>query len=127
MATIYLVDDEPDLRFLISLVLEKKGHTVRTFEDGTSVLEKLQKPDELPDLFILDVMLGRGINGWEVGRRIKENPRSRDIPVLFLTVKAEEYDLLTGFEYSHGDAYIKKPMNLEELERTVENLVETRP
>jgi len=86
---ILVVDDEKDIVDLVSYNLEKEGFKVLKAYDGESALRMVQTKS--PDLVILDLMLP-GVQGLEVCRKIRENPRSASLPIIMLTAKGEEVD-----------------------------------
>lgn len=102
---ILVVDDEEDILDLIAYNLKKEGYTVICAETGEKALEEALAAD----LIILDLMLP-GIDGLEVTRRLKENPQTRSIPILMLTAKGEEADIVAGLELG-ADDYVTKPFS----------------
>jgi two-component system, OmpR family, alkaline phosphatase synthesis response regulator PhoP len=108
---IYAVEDEMHIQQLIKYNLEDLGYKVMVFECGEELLDEL--PKRLPDLFLLDIMLP-GIDGLEVCRQIKLNPSSKQIPIIMLTAKSEEFDRVLGLELG-ADDYITKPFSIREL------------
>jgi len=108
---IYAVEDDAHIQQLIKYNLETNGYRVRVFETGEQLLEACD--NTLPDLFILDIMLP-GIDGLEVCRRLRQNPRTKNIPVIMLTAKGEEFDKVLGLELG-ADDYITKPFSVREL------------
>ncbi|MGI6562810.1 MAG: response regulator transcription factor [Clostridia bacterium] len=108
---IYVVEDEVNIQKLVQYNLESAGYKVLTFFDGESALEECK--EALPDLFILDIMLP-GIDGLEVCRKLKENPKTNNIPIIMLTAKSEEFDRVLGLELG-ADDYIVKPFSVIEL------------
>lgn len=108
---IYAVEDEFHIQQLVKYNLEAAGYRVITFESGESVLAEAKT--NLPDLFILDLMLP-GVDGLEVCRQLRQNPESKNIPVIFLTAKADEFDKVLGLELG-ADDYITKPFSVREL------------
>lgn len=120
MAKILFVDDEPDLIFLVSKMLEKEGYDVATARSGEECLEILKK--KKPDLILLDIMM-EGIDGWEVCKKIKEDKRTKNIPVVMLTVRTSNDSKRRSFEYAHCDAHIDKPFAREELIATIKKLL----
>ncbi len=121
-ATILVVEDEPHLRAILAMLLEGADYTVRTAEDGIRGLEEVRR--EAPDLILLDVMMPR-MDGIEVCRRLKENPGTSRIPVIFLTAKNEEKDRIQGLEV-FADDYVTKPWEARELLFRVRNQLRTR-
>lgn len=103
---ILVADDEPHIREIVTLYLEKEGFEVFPAADGEEALETEARTR--PDLLLLDVMLPKG-SGWEICRSI-----DRQVPVIFLTAKNAEADKLTGFSLG-ADDYITKPFSPREL------------
>jgi two-component system response regulator ChvI len=104
MADITLIDDDENIVASVSLALESQGHTVRSYFDGASGLQALEKTP--PDLAILDVKMPR-LDGMEVLRRLRQNS---DLPVIMLTSKDEEIDEILGFNLG-ADDYVHKPFS----------------
>lgn len=108
---ILVVDDEPDLVELVKHHLLREHHLVETAHDGETAIQKaFQKP---PDLILLDLMLP-GIDGLEVCRRLRSDHRTRAVPIIMLTAKAEESDAVIGLAQG-ADDYIRKPFGAREL------------
>ncbi len=108
-ARLLVVDDEPNIRELLSTSLRFAGFEVHTAADGEQALVMAEKLR--PDLLVLDVMMP-GLDGFAVIRRLRE--RGRDTPVLFLTAKDDVADRVAGLTMG-GDDYITKPFSLEEV------------
>jgi len=108
---IYAVEDDAHIQQLIKYNLEANGYRVNVFETGEQLLEGCNSA--LPDMFILDIMLP-GIDGLELCRRLRQNPRTKRIPVIMLTAKGEEFDKVLGLELG-ADDYITKPFSVREL------------
>jgi two-component system phosphate regulon response regulator PhoB len=104
---ILVVDDEPDIRELIRYNLQKEGYRVTTAATGEVALKAAG--EQRPDAIVLDLMLP-GIGGIEVCRRLKRDDRTRLIPVVMLTAKTEETDVVTGLE-AGADDYVTKPFS----------------
>ena len=102
-----VVDDEPDIRDLIRYHFEKENFKVLCKGDGEGVLETAI--EENIDLIVLDLMLP-GIDGLEVCRLLKNNVRTDQIPIVMLTAKGEESDIIKGLEYG-ADDYVTKPFS----------------
>ncbi len=117
---ILVVDDEALIVMLIEKTLESSGYNIVTAGDGIEALEKVE--DEGPDLIILDVMMPK-MNGLEVCRRLKNNDKTRPIPVVMLTSKDYIEDKITGFE-TGADDYITKPFNPKEFQARIKSLME---
>ncbi|ODA39583.1 response regulator transcription factor [Desulfosporosinus sp. BG] len=111
MAAILVVDDEEPILELLRFNLEKEGYLVSVAKDGQEALECVEK--ELPNLIVLDVMLP-GMDGLEVCRILRLNPRFQQIPIIMLTAKGEEIDTVLGLELG-ADDYMTKPFSPREL------------
>jgi CheY-like chemotaxis protein len=120
---IMLVDDEPDIRLIERIILEKTGYEVIETESGEECLERLET--EKPDIILLDVMMP-GINGWETAKRIKEDESTKDIPVIMVTVGGSEEDMTKSFQYGMSDGHVAKPIIKEKLLKTIEWIVKTK-
>ncbi len=105
--TILVVDDEEDIRELISLNLKREGFEISAVETGEEALAQARRGTAT--LIILDLMLP-GIDGLEVCKRLKADPQTRPIPVVMLTARGEEADIVTGLELG-ADDYITKPFS----------------
>lgn len=104
---ILLIEDEEDIASLIKLQAEISGYKLHVEVDGINGYRAVER--EKPDLVILDIMLP-GQNGLDVCRKIKSNPELRDIPVIILTAKSEEIDVVLGLELG-ADDYVAKPFS----------------
>jgi DNA-binding response OmpR family regulator len=108
LQSILVVDDEPNIREIVGLYLERAGFEVRLAGDGPSALQALTA--SLPDLVILDVMLP-GVDGLEITRRLRSEGAT---PVILLTARREEADRIEGLELG-ADDYVVKPFSPQEL------------
>jgi two-component system phosphate regulon response regulator PhoB len=108
---ILVVDDEKDLVDLITYNLRRNGYDVLTASNGNDVIEIAQS--QRPDLVLLDLMLP-GIDGTEVARRLKGEPRTANIPIVMLTAKSEETDVVVGLTLG-ADDYVTKPFSMKIL------------
>ena len=115
---ILAVDDTPDNLFLVQLALEQEGHNVFPVNDGYTALDKISKSP--PALVILDVMMP-GIDGYEVTRRIRQNPNLPFIPILLITAH-EHSDVVKGLDVG-ADEFIRKPVKVDELQARVRSLL----
>jgi len=106
-ATILVVEDEEDILELVRYNLVKEGYQVITAQSGEQALQLVKS--EAPDLVLLDLMLP-GVDGIEVCRRIKGDSTTQHIPVIMLTAKSEETDIVVGLELG-ADDYITKPFS----------------
>jgi two-component system alkaline phosphatase synthesis response regulator PhoP len=109
--TILVVEDEDDIRELLKYNLEKEGYQVFGAATGEEALKQVRH--RLPDLILLDLMLP-GIDGLEVCRRIKGEAQTRHLPIVMLTAKGEETDIVTGLELG-ADDYVTKPFSTRVL------------
>ncbi|MDX9872112.1 MAG: response regulator transcription factor [Clostridia bacterium] len=113
---ILIVDDEPKILEVIVSFLESRGYTVFTAENGKQALALFEKVN--PAMVILDLMLP-DISGEEICRAIRKKSRA---PIIMLTAKVEESDLLTGLQLG-ADDYITKPFSLLELQARIETVL----
>lgn len=120
MAVILIADDEARIRRLVSDFLKRDGHTMLEAEDGTMALELLRQHNEI-DLAILDVMMP-GADGFAVLQSIRQDERTRRLPVMMLTARAEELDQLHGLQ-GGADDYVTKPFSPLVLCARVKNLL----
>ncbi len=112
MSTLVLVvDDNEDNLQIMSRILLGRGFEVRTARDGKSALRSLEQ--QLPDLVLLDIMMPE-MDGIEVLDRIRANPQSASLPVILVTAKREDEDVLAGYKYG-ADHYITKPFTARQL------------
>jgi two-component system phosphate regulon response regulator PhoB len=118
-ATVLVVDDDPDIRQLIGLKLWHAGYSVVSADTGERALEAMR--DSVPDLVVLDVMMP-GTDGLEVCRRLREDPRTVDVPVIMMTAKAHSIFVLEGYE-AGATSYMTKPFSPRELVAEVESLL----
>lgn len=108
---VLVVDDERDLVHIVAFNLRREQYDVLTAYDGESAIEIARR--DPPDLVILDLMLP-GINGLEVCRRLRQEPRTAQTPIVMLTAKGEETDAVIGLSQG-ADDYIRKPFGVKEL------------
>lgn len=119
MSKIVVADDDQDMLSLIQNTLQFRGHEVVTARDGQQAWQMILS--EKPDALILDVNMPV-INGFEVCRRVKADPRTRHVAVMFLTAREDVSDKVTGFEVG-GDDYLVKPFQPRELSARVSVLL----
>ena len=117
---VLVIDDEAPIRLLCRVNLEAEHIEVLEAEDGPEGLELAK--NEQPDVILLDVMMP-GLDGWEVLQRLLEDDRTREIPIVFLTARAELRDRARGLELGGVD-YVTKPFNPTELAPLVQGLIE---
>lgn len=107
---ILVVDDEQDLLEILKFNLETEGYEVAT---ATSAEEALEMDIASMDLLLLDVMMG-GMSGFAMAHKLKDNPATAHVPIIFLTARDTENDTVTGFNIG-ADDYISKPFSLREV------------
>lgn len=108
---ILLIEDEVDIASLIKLQAEISGYKVHVEHDGLNGYLAIER--EMPDLIILDIMLP-GLNGLDVCRKVKNNPDLNHIPIIMISAKSEELDVVLGLELG-ADDYVAKPFSLKVL------------
>lgn len=118
-AKILVIDDDRDIVELIRFTLEKEGYEVLSGLDGSEALNLLN--DETFDLAILDIGLP-GFTGIEICRKMRTDERLKDIPVIFVTARTQETDILIGFQVG-ADDYVRKPFSPRELLARVQTLL----
>ena len=104
---ILVVDDEEDILELLKFNLSREGYQVSCAASGEEALSQVRS--KTPDLMVLDLMLP-GIDGLEVAKSLKQDPETKNIPIVMLTAKGEEADIVTGLELG-ADDYITKPFS----------------
>lgn len=116
-AHVLVVEDEDDIAALVELNLELSGYQVTTANNGQVALDRIEA--EAPDVVLLDVMMPV-LDGWQVLRELKENPRTREIPVVMLTALSEERDLIRG--HLQGSVrYVTKPFQMKDLLQAIDD------
>ncbi|MBD2304767.1 response regulator transcription factor [Chroococcidiopsis sp. FACHB-1243] len=118
-----LVDDEPGLREAVKDYLEESGFAVQVASNAREGWDLLQQ--STPDLVISDIMMPQ-VDGYQFLKQMREDPRFKRLPVVFLTAKGMTTDRIQGYN-SGVDAYIPKPFDPDELVAIVENLLDRRP
>ncbi|MFB2934690.1 response regulator [Aerosakkonemataceae cyanobacterium BLCC-F154] len=117
-----LVDDEPGLREAVQAYLEDSEFNVNVASNATEGWEKLQSNP--PDLVITDIMMPQ-VDGYQFLKQMREDPRFKSLPVVFLTARGMTKDRIQGYQ-AGCDAYLSKPFDPDELVAIVENLLERR-
>lgn len=121
-STVLVVEDEPAIAELISVNLRLAGHTVLI--SGSAENARIQIGDVLPDLILLDWMLP-GLSGVDLLRQLRNNDRTRDIPVIMLTARSAEIDKISGLEQG-ADDYLTKPFSPKELNARIKAVMRRR-
>jgi DNA-binding response OmpR family regulator len=116
---VLVIDDEAPIRLLCRVNLEAEGMSVLEAADGPSGLDTARK--ERPDVVLLDVMMP-GLDGWRVAEHLLEDDRTNEIPIIFLTARAEVRDRARGLDIGGVD-YVTKPFNPLELAPLVRELL----
>ncbi|HEV2371591.1 MAG TPA: response regulator [Streptosporangiaceae bacterium] len=122
MASVLVVDDDPDVCDLVTYKLEQSGFAVRRASDGDAALREVAA--EVPDLVLLDIMMP-GMTGLEVLQRLRADATTAGLPVILLSAKAQESDVERGFELG-ADDYVVKPFSPRELARRVSAVMARR-
>ena len=105
--SICVVEDDKDIAELVAFILKREGYGVTIISSGEEAIERITK--KTPNLVLLDLMLP-GVDGLEVCRRLKRDERTRIIPIVMLTAKSEDSDIIAGLEVG-ADDYITKPFS----------------
>jgi two-component system, OmpR family, alkaline phosphatase synthesis response regulator PhoP len=119
MLRVLVIDDEAPIRLLCRVNLEAEKMEVLEAADGPTGLEKARA--ERPDVILLDVMMP-ALDGWRVAEELLEDPRTKEIPIIFLTARAEFRDRARGLDIGGVD-YVTKPFNPLELATLVRELL----
>ncbi len=116
---VYIVDDEENIRTLVSIGLQEAGFVTRTFADGNTFMAEVRR--QLPDVVILDWMMPQP-DGLALCRLLRSEPTTRALPIVMLTAKSDEIDRILGLEIG-ADDYITKPFSVKELAARVRALL----
>ena len=119
MALIYIVEDDESIREIEEFALKNSGHKVLGFEDAKSFYKQIA--DVIPDLVLLDIMLPDE-NGNEIVKKLRRSPYTKKLPIIMVTAKTADIDLVKGLE-DGADDYIKKPFSVMELISRVKALL----
>ncbi len=117
---ILVVDDEQDICEILQYNLEIEGYevsSVNSAEEALDLISNAENKNGLPDLLLLDVMMG-GMSGFQLSRKLKENPDFANIPVIFITALDDEDNLVKGLNLG-ADDYIAKPLSMKEVKARV--------
>jgi DNA-binding response OmpR family regulator len=122
MAKILIIDDDPDIRTVIDILLKKKGHEVETASRQEEVFDKLQSFD--PAVVLLDVLLS-GADGRKICKNIKENEKTRHIPVIMFSAHPSAADRISDYG---ADDFLSKPVNSDLLlEKVTKQIKQAEP
>lgn len=119
MAFIFIVEDDANIREIETIALKNSNYEVKAFENANDFYQKLE--EVIPDLIILDVMLPDE-SGYKILKNLRMSERTRKIPVIMVTAKTQELDMIRGFDEG-ADDYIKKPFSVMELISRVKALL----
>lgn len=114
---ILVVDDEPDVLSVLEKRLSEAGYSVVTVLGGREAFDKIK--EEMPDLILLDIVMP-GIDGVEIGKSLKNDPKTKDIPVIFLTCLFTKKDEEAMGRSAGGNIFIAKPYEPQELLKEIE-------
>ena len=118
--SILCIEDETEMIDLIRLILGRRGYEVRGAPSGIEGLKMIR--ESKPDLILLDLMMPQ-MDGWEVYQQIKAEEKTRNIPVIVVTAKAQSIDRVLGLHIAKVDDYIAKPFSPQELLSSVEKVL----
>ncbi len=119
MAKILIAEDERDIRDLVSFTLNYKGYQVVAVTNGEEAVAAAQQ--QMPDLILMDVRMPR-MTGYEACKKIKADPQTEKIPVVFLSAKGQDTEIRDGME-AGADEYLLKPFSPSELTEKVAELL----
>jgi two-component system, OmpR family, response regulator VicR len=117
---ILCIEDEPEMIDLIRLILGRRGFEVKGANGGVEGLQMIRQ--EMPDLVLLDLMMP-DMDGWEVYQQMKADERTKGIPVIVVTAKAQSIDKVLGLHIAKVDDYIAKPFSPQDLMNSVEKVL----
>jgi two-component system, OmpR family, response regulator VicR len=121
ISRIIYIEDDPDMIDLVSLILNRRGYSVQGADGGVKGLELVIS--ELPDLVLLDLMMP-DLDGWDVYQQMKAQAKTRNIPVIVITAKAQAIDRVLGLRIAKVDDYICKPFSPNELIASIDRIIE---
>jgi two-component system response regulator VicR len=120
---ILCIEDEPEMIDLIRLILGRRGFEVVGAAGGKEGLEKVRQ--QPPDLVLLDLMMP-DMDGWEVYQQMKADDKTKNIPVIVVTAKAQSIDKVLGLHIAKVDDYIAKPFSPQDLLNSVEKVLNAK-
>jgi DNA-binding response OmpR family regulator len=120
---ILCVEDEPEMIDLMRLILGRRGFEVKGANGGVEGLKMVR--NEMPDLVLLDLMMP-DMDGWEVYQQMKADDKTKNIPVIVVTAKAQSIDKVLGLHIAKVDDYITKPFSPQDLMNSVEKVLKSK-
>jgi len=120
---ILCVEDEPEMIDLIRLILGRRGFEVKGAAGGVEGLDMIRQ--DPPDLVLLDLMMP-DMGGWEVYQQMKADEKTKNIPVIVVTAKAQSIDKVLGLHIAKVDDYITKPFSPQDLMNSVEKVLKSK-
>ncbi|HET6597875.1 MAG TPA: response regulator [Anaerolineales bacterium] len=120
---ILCVEDEPEMIDLMRLILGRRGFEVKGATGGIEGLNMIRQ--EPPDLILLDLMMP-DMDGWEVYQQIKADEKTKNIPVIVVTAKAQSIDKVLGLHIAKVDDYITKPFSPQDLMNSVDKVLKSK-
>lgn len=119
---VFIIDDEPNMVKMATALLQENDYVVGSSNDPEEGLKRVI--DSPPDLVLLDIRMPK-MDGYEVCKRLKANPHTKDVPVIIVSIRKEEADVVTGLELG-ADDYIEKPLRKRELLARVKAVLRRR-
>jgi two-component system, OmpR family, alkaline phosphatase synthesis response regulator PhoP len=113
---VLLVDDDEQILKSLKIYLELENYQVTTAENGREALDKVR--EDMPEIMVLDIMMPI-LDGYQVLEKLKEDPETSRLPVIMLTAKGQDIDVLKGYKMG-ASSYMTKPFNLNELVENIE-------
>lgn len=120
---IVYIEDDLEMIDLVTMILNRRGYQIQGAHGGRQGLDMVQH--ELPDLILLDLMMP-DLDGWELYQQLKANEKTRDIPVIIITAKAQPIDRVLGLHIAKVDDYISKPFRPQELVDSIDRVFNTK-
>ncbi len=124
ICTIIYIEDDPEMIDLVTLILNRRGFTVKGAHGGKEGLEMVL--EDKPDLILLDLMMP-DVDGWDVYQQIKANESTRNVPVIVITAKSQAIDRVLGLHIAKVDDYISKPFRPQELLDSIDRVLAQPP
>ncbi len=118
--TIIYIEDDQEMIDLVSMILSRRGYHIQGAQGGKIGLEMIKETP--PDLILLDLMMP-DMDGWEVYHKLKSDEKTKNIPVIVITAKAQAIDRVLGLHIAHVDDYISKPFRPQELLESIEKVL----